>query len=299
MKKTTSALSANRPESPFEVVEPPARLRLSDSIVDQIEQLILEGTLKPGDALPPEREFAERLQVSRPSLREALLKLEGRGLVGARRGGGYSVADVTATTLTDPLVHLLHRHPPAAYDILELRHGLEEIAAYLAATRANAHDRKEIKRRFSDLVHAEKLNQDELMGSDADLEFHLAVADASHNVALVHVMHGLVNLLRTSTSRFRARIVGLHDGSTKLLQDQHRAIYEAVMQGEASAARDAAHLHLSFIEATLREADRDDGAAPVSVPAPAPGTASIPASASVRPRAPVPLRVPRTKRARA
>ena len=58
MKKTTSALSANRPESPFEVVEPPARLRLSDSIVDQIEQLILEGTLKPGDALPPEREFA-------------------------------------------------------------------------------------------------------------------------------------------------------------------------------------------------------------------------------------------------
>ncbi len=261
-------MSANPSESPFEAVEPPARLKLSDSIVSQIEQLILEGTLKPGDALPPEREFAERLRVSRPSLREALLKLEARGLVSARRGGGYSVADVTATTLTDPLVHLLQRHAPAAYDILELRHGLEEIAAYLAATRANEHDRKEIKRRYTDLVNADKLNQDELMGSDADLEFHLAVADASHNVALVHVMRGLVNLLRTSTLRFRERIFSLHDGSTKLLQDQHRAIYEAVMRGDSAAARDAAHLHLSFIEATLREADLDDGAARARSPAP-------------------------------
>ena len=254
-------MPANPSKSPFEAVEPPARLKLSDSIVSQIEQLILEGTLKPGDGLPPEREFAEQLQVSRPSLREALLKLEARGLVSARRGGGYSVADVTATTLTDPLVHLLQRHPPAAYDVLELRHGLEEIAAYLAATRANAHDRTEIKRRYTDLVDADKLNQDELMGSDADLEFHLAIADASHNVALVHVMRGLVNLLRTSTLRFRERIVSLHDGSTQLLQDQHRAIYESVMNGDSAAARDAAHLHLSFIEATLRAADLDDVAA--------------------------------------
>lgn len=100
------------------------------------------------------------------------------------------------------------------------------------------------------------------MGSDADLEFHLAIADASHNVALVHVMRGLVNLLRTSTVRFRERIVGLHDGSTQLLQNQHQAIYEAVMKGNSAAARDAAHLHLSFIEATLRAADLDDVAAP-------------------------------------
>lgn len=102
-------MPANPSKPPFEAVEPPVRLKLSDSIVSQIEQLILEGTLKPGDALPAERDFSEQLQVSRPSLREALLKLEARGLVSARRGGGYSVADVTATTLTDPLVHLLQR----------------------------------------------------------------------------------------------------------------------------------------------------------------------------------------------
>lgn len=246
--------------SPFAAVEPPARLKLSDSIVSQIEELILDGTLKPGDALPAEREFSERLQVSRPSLREALLKLQARGLVSVRRGGGYAVSDVTATTLTDPLVHLLQQHAPAAYDILELRHGLEEMAAYLAATRATEADRKEITRRYNKLVSADKFKGDELTEGDADLEFHMAIADASHNVALMHVMRGLVNLLRTSTLRFRARIVDLHDGSAKLLHDQHRAIYEAVMKRDPAAAREASHLHLSFIEATLREADRDEGA---------------------------------------
>src|SRR5215471_17232162 len=116
----------------FEAVETPVRIKLSDSIVGQIERLILEGLLKPGDSLPPERQFSERLGVSRPSLREALLKMEARGFVKPLRGGGYAISDVTAPTLTDPLVHLLQQHPPAASDILELREGLEEIAAYFA-----------------------------------------------------------------------------------------------------------------------------------------------------------------------
>lgn len=259
-------MNSKNPESPFAAVDPPARLKLSDSIVDQIELLIVGGTLKPGDALPPEREFAERLGVSRPSLREALLKLEARGLVGARRGGGFAVADVTAPTLTDPLVHLLQRHPPAAFDILELRHGLEEMAAYLAATRATEADRKNIERRHIALVKADKTNGNELEAADADLEFHLAVADASHNVALIHVMRGLVNLLRTSALRFRARIFSLGDGGKQVLRGQHLAIYEAVMKGNAEAARQAAHLHLSFIEATLREADREEAAGVASAP---------------------------------
>src|SRR5450631_495579 len=245
----------------FELVEPPARIKLSDTIISQIEKLILEGALKPGNILPPERKFAELLGVSRPSLREALLRLEARGLVSTRRGGRYAVADVTAPTLTDPLVHLLQQHPPAAYDILELRHGLEEIAAYLAATRATEADRKEITRRYAALVKADKRKGDALKGAEADLEFHMVVADASHNVALMHVMRGLMNLIRTSSSRFRERIFS-RQGGRNVLNDQHRAIYQAVMKGDAQSTREAVHMHLSFIETTLRETDRDDGAAP-------------------------------------
>ena len=243
-------------KSLFKKVEPPARVKLSDSIVGQIEQLIIEGALKPGHELPPEREFAVQLGVSRPSLREALLRLEAKGLLSTRRGGGFAVTDVTAPTLTDPLVHLLQKHPPAAFDVLELRHGLEEISAYLAATRANDFDRKQITQRFAELTIADRKSDDHLKGANADLEFHLAVAEASHNVALMHVMHGLMNLIRTSTMQFRHHIFALRDGSQKILHGQHRAIYQAVMKGDAPAAREAAHLHLSFVEATLRETMR-------------------------------------------
>ena len=258
----TNDVARKTSKSLFEAVEPPARPKLSDSIISQIETLILEGALKPGNQLPPEREFAETLGVSRPSLREALLKLEARGLVTTRRGGGYAVADVTAPTLTDPLVHLLQRHPPAAFDILELRHGLEAVAAYLAAQRATEGDKKEIARRYAALLKADKEGTNELLGADADLEFHMSVADASHNVALMHVMRGLMNLIRTSTMRFRHWIFSLHDGSKSILRDQHHAIYEAVMKGDPHAAREAVNLHLSFIEATIREIQRDAGATP-------------------------------------
>ena len=86
----------------FRAVAHVRRPRLSDTITDQIEDLIATGKLKPGDRMPAERDLAQQLDVSRPSLREALLILESRGLLQARRGGGFNVTDVTAPTITDP-----------------------------------------------------------------------------------------------------------------------------------------------------------------------------------------------------
>ena len=129
----------------FRAVAHVRRPRLSDTITDQIEDLIATGKLKPGDRMPAERDLAQQLDVSRPSLREALLILESRGLLQARRGGGFSVTDVTAPTITDPLVHLLQRHPETVDDILELRHGLECVAAEFAAMRATEADDKRLR----------------------------------------------------------------------------------------------------------------------------------------------------------
>jgi len=239
----------------FEAIDTPVRVKLSDSIVGQIERLILEGLLKPGDGLPPERQFSERLGVSRPSLREALLKMEARGFVKPLRGGGYAISDVTAPTLTDPLVHLLQQHPPAASDILELREGLEEIAAYFAAVRATKADHDSLRRRLAHL-EASHRKQDPLSDAEADAEFHLAVADASHNVALIHVMRGLFNLYRSSIHRFRDKLYG-QKGNYEILHDQHRAVVDAIIARNADAAREAAHLHLRFVRASLQELDRE------------------------------------------
>ena len=227
------------------------RQRLSDLITDQIEQLIVDGKLRPGEALPSERDLAAQLGVSRPSAREALLLLESRGLVGARRGGGYAVTDVTAPTITDPLAHLLQRHPSAVDDILEVRHGLECVAAYFAASRASDADVKRLRERAAMMKRQRrKIEPAEMV--DLDVDFHMAIAEASHNVALVHVMRGIFNLMRINILRAREAMYHQED-ALGLLDEQHMAIAEAIASRDAAAARTAANVHLSFTQVSLRE----------------------------------------------
>lgn len=249
---TRKLTKTSRPRSPFHPVAPPERIKLSDAIVRQIEGMIVQARLHPGDPLPPERELAETMGVSRPSLREALLKLEMRGLVRGRHGGGYMIADVTAPTITEPLAHLLNEHPETAVDILELRSGLEAVAVMLAAERATEADRRMLRQRYARLVKADKGGGDPIDEAEADLEFHLAIVDASYNVALIHTVRGLFSLLRTSIYRFREQICARGDGSDRMLAEQHRAIFDAVMAGDAHRAQEAAHIHLRFVQATLR-----------------------------------------------
>ncbi len=235
--------------APYRTVAAPPRQRLSDAVAAQVEQLIVEGTLAPGHALPGERVLAEKFGVSRPSLREALLRLEARGLIKVARGGGFTVTDVTAPTITDPLVHLLQRYPTAEQDVLELRHGLEMLAAQHAALRATRADRAALKRRFEQLT-APRRPRDPMAVAQADAEFHLAVAEASHNVALIHVMHGLHNLLRTSM-RHVWELMYAEAGPVQALTAQHQALLKAVLDGDAKAAGAAAHEHLQYVRERL------------------------------------------------
>lgn len=238
-------------DHPFRTVTPPRRQRLSDTITEQVERLIVDGRLKPGDPLPSERDMAKHLGVSRPSLREALLVLESRGLVQARRGGGFGVTDVTGPTITDPLVHLLQRHPSTIDDVLELRHGLECVAAYFAAIRATDADAKRL-REMSAAMKRRRALRDPLEDADLDVDFHMAIAEASHNVALVHVMRGIFNLMRSNMLRSR-EVLYRQPENVALLDDQHAAIVKAIVARDHDAARAAANLHLSFIQASLRE----------------------------------------------
>ena len=99
--------------------------KLSDVIEQQLEFLILEGTLRPGEKLPPERELAKQFDVSRPSLREAIQRLEAKGLLLRRQGGGTFVQNSLWQSFSDPLVELLSDHPESQFDLLETRHALK------------------------------------------------------------------------------------------------------------------------------------------------------------------------------
>ncbi len=153
--------------------------KLSDVIEQQLEFLILEGTLRPGEKLPPERELAKQFDVSRPSLREAIQRLEAKGLLLRRQGGGTFVQSSLWQSFSDPLVELLSDHPESQFDLLETRHALEGIAAYYAALRSDL-DADEDKDRIRELHHAIELAQesgDLDAESEAVLQYQIAVTE--------------------------------------------------------------------------------------------------------------------------
>jgi GntR family transcriptional repressor for pyruvate dehydrogenase complex len=191
------------------------------------------------------------MSVSRASLREAMAILEARGLIDSRRGEGTFIRDVMAPSLTEPLKELLQRHRGSAYDIIELRHGLEAVAAYYAAERCTEDDIHVIEARFADL-QAAAAGGDEQDEANADIAFHMAIAEAADNFALAHAMRSLFELLReelgTGLERLRA-----HPVKREALMAQHTRIYRAVVERQPIAAREAAHEHLAFIESALQE----------------------------------------------
>jgi DNA-binding FadR family transcriptional regulator len=233
----------------FTAVTPPPRLRLSDIVYQQLEKMIVDGQLAPGAALPSERELGEQLKVSRPPLREALHKLESRGLISQRNGGGYCVANASAPLIADPLAQLLARHPKAADDIFELRHGLETVSVQLAASRADAGDIARLEEITRELEEAYGLRGDPAHAARLpalDARFHLLLAEATHNVALVHVMHAIFNLLQSAVEQNYQQL-SAHDADIAALIAQHRAILEAVKTHDSEAGRQAMAGHLNFI----------------------------------------------------
>ena len=122
---------------PFQKVLPE---KISAAIVRQIELLILRGILRPGERLPSERDLAERLGVSRPSLRDALADLQDQGLLVARAGSGIFVADVLGSAFSPALVRLMGNHDTAMSDYLSFRRDMEGLGGRLERMRASARE---------------------------------------------------------------------------------------------------------------------------------------------------------------
>ncbi|MFB9887464.1 pyruvate dehydrogenase complex transcriptional repressor PdhR [Balneatrix alpica] len=225
--------------------------KLSDVIMVQLESMILDGALKPGQRLPPERELAKEFDVSRPSLREAVQKLVAKGLLYSRQGGGTYVVENLGSSFSDPLLELFANHPEAQYDLLEFRHALEGVSAYYAALRSTDADRENLKRKYQalQLYHAGKQFEKEV---EADVDFHLAIAEAAHNMVLLHTMRALFALLRKHIFGNLSQIYPKPDYRNRI-HDQHGLLLEAICQGNPEQARRAAHDHLAYVEDVLLE----------------------------------------------
>ncbi|MDE1181656.1 FadR/GntR family transcriptional regulator [Paraburkholderia sp.] len=241
----------------FQPVQGFTRKRLSDVVSDQIKKLISDGTLMPGDRLPAERDLATRLQVSRPSLREALIRLEADGYIETSGRGGFTVVDVTAPIISKPLAELLIQNPRTSADILELRQGLESISTAYAAERATESDLLKIRAAFEELKGCAE-SEDRTNLAELDAAFHLAIADATHNIALAHVMHGIHTLIREGMRQYH-RLIDYDDAMERQLMLQHQEIFDAVVTRDATKARKAAERHLRYVRQLYEEdASRGD-----------------------------------------
>ncbi|MET0275142.1 MAG: FCD domain-containing protein [Phenylobacterium sp.] len=224
--------------------------KLADAIADHIQQLILEGALQPGERLLSERELSAKLDVSRPSLREALDKLIGRGLLSTDSQGVAYVSESVGKTLRDPLV-LLMDTPEARIDCMELRSVVEAAAAGYAAERASEVDRDNIRRRFQAMVIAHE-NQDVDEIAKTDAEFHFAIYEASHNLMMLHFMRSLETILRSNVYLNRKNLYEYRTQRDSQLHE-HQAIYDAIMARDPEGAQAAARLHMTTALGTQKE----------------------------------------------
>ena len=238
---------------PFQKVQPE---KLSTAVVRQIEKLILRGILRPGERLPSERELAERLGVSRPSLRDALAELQDRGLLSSRAGSGVFVADVLGSAFSPALIQLFASDDEAVFDYLSFRRDLEGMAAERAAKFGSDADLGVIQEIFDRMEEAGDPSISEA-AAELDAQFHSAILEASHNVVLLHMMRSMFDMLRKGVFYNRRIMFGQHTTYEALLE-QHRAINTALQARDAHAARTAVETHMDYVKQALDEQIRAD-----------------------------------------
>ncbi|MGR3501764.1 FadR/GntR family transcriptional regulator [Pseudaestuariivita sp.] len=230
--------------------------KLSTAVVRQIELLILRGILRPGERLPSERDLAERLGVSRPSLREAISDLQDKGLLTTRAGAGVFVADVLGSAFSPALVALFSGHDEAVFDYLSFRRDMEGLAAERAAQFASDTDLRVIQSVLSKMeaAHASRATTDE---AQLDAAFHMSIVEASHNVVMLHMMRSMYQLLREGV--FYNRQVMFRQRRTRDdLLAQHQRINAGLQARDPDAARRAVEDHLDYVAEALRDQQRAD-----------------------------------------
>lgn len=238
---------------PFRAVSPE---KLSTAVVRQVEELILRGILQPGKRLPSERELATRLGVSRPSLRDAIAQLQDAGLLTARPGAGIFVADVLGSAFSPALAALFARHDEATMDYLSFRRDMEGLAAERAARLGSDTDLAVITAIFTKMELAHD-NFDPEEEARLDVQFHMAIIEASHNVVMLHMMRSMYELLRGGVF-YNRQIMFKQQTKRAVLLDQHRSIHDALVARNSDGARAAVETHLSYVERALMDQQRAD-----------------------------------------
>ena len=222
--------------------------RISEEIEGQIKTAIIEGKLKPGERLPPERELTKLLGVSRISVREALKSLQGLGFVEIRRGGGCFVRSLLTDKLKNPLDLVIKENARKIFDLMEVRKEVEAWSAYHAANRADEKDLDRIMKIVDEMKRC--LAAKEAPPNRLDADFHLAISQASHNTIQAHLTFTIYDLF-SAYFVFLTEKIFFHQKYLETIYDQHYAISKAIEGRRAQEAQGNMTDHLVFVESEL------------------------------------------------
>ncbi|MBT8419087.1 MAG: FadR family transcriptional regulator [Silicimonas sp.] len=238
---------AKQPTAPLDIqaLDAQGSQPVSEMVVNQLLGFVQQGKLKPGDKLPTERELAQRLQVSRPSVREALRGLSILGVLEIRHGGGVFVSSLEASALLEPLDFFVSLSSDNAAEVFDARIQFEPMTAAMSAERLSQEDLD----RLAEIVAAQRAApEDAELFHDTDVEFHKILMDGADNVFL---------------SRFGKMLQLLGDQSRRVFQkrksvrlqsiEDHEAVFAALADRDPQATYKAMRQHMVNVRNALRE----------------------------------------------
>lgn len=222
--------------------------RVYEDVIEQIENMILEGNLAPGDVLPTERELAQAFGISRGTLREAFRILEREGLIETRPGGGrYLNKNLSKTEDRNRIIENIER--ATIIELLEARETFETGIVELAARRATEQDIVEIE---AALEKWGKIDSESDDPASPDQAFHLSIAKATHNVVLVNLIDLHMDLLQKTLTK-----TVIIPGRKEEVYKEHLNILQAIKEKDPAKAKDAILYHLKQVKQNV-QSGRDE-----------------------------------------
>lgn len=221
-----------------DALRPVHRTRLYEQLVQRLLEHIRHSGLRAGDRLPSERELAQQLEVSRSSLKQALIVLEVQGIVEIRHGAGMHLSRLVEQA--EPIEVMLDRRQRLP-DILEAREAVEVKLAELAAARRTEQDLAAMEAALQTMREAVEAGE---LGGEGDRRFHAALAVAGHSSILQEFYDGLAAQISESRQESLRQ-----PGRPRQSLQQHERILAAVRAGDPAAAVAAVRQHVSAVGA--------------------------------------------------
>lgn len=233
--------------SPFEL-KAVDKTKVYDSIVEQILDGIRSGAFPPGSVLPPERELAAQVGVSRGSVREAIRVLEHAGVVDVRTGSGTYVTEGGASKTFVLRAHAAAMGDESPLDVIIARRAIEPVSAQYAALNRHPRDLVALKDSVSEQARLVKRGEDP---SAPDLFFHIALAEASRNPVLRLLFERIAEIMQQGTWLQLKHKSRDRPGRQELYLDEHRTILEKIQKQDAVGAAEGMQRHLDSVEEGL------------------------------------------------